>query len=220
MQCNYNSPNNLFSFSFPLSVHFANFFPSLCKSGQHKTRSNTILRWHRFVIVCLFFPLFNCYYVLPSIQNRSSNKYRHTGSDLSLDSPKMRKIPQPREFQQNGFNLATPIKRNGLIGSRYAEAPLTNISSSSTSSMFTNNSSISISSGKTDTSAAAALTRSPRFQPASPRNPVLGIGCHAADSYRGRRRTERGTWAYLFCALARAQHTTVACPIHSTFDFL
>lgn len=114
------------------------------------------------------------------------------GSDLSLDSPKMRKIPQPRELQKNGFNLATPIKRNGLIGNGYAEAPLTNLSSSSTSSMFTHNSSVSMSSGKTDSS-SAALTRSPRFQPSSPRNPVLGIGCHAADLYRGRRRIERGT---------------------------
>lgn len=105
----------------------------------------------------------------------------------------MRKIPQPREYQQNGLNLATPIKRNGLIGNRYAEAPLTNLSSSSISSMFTNNSSISISSGKTDSSATAALTRSPRFQPASPRNPVLGIGCHAADLYRGPRKTARGS---------------------------
>lgn len=114
------------------------------------------------------------------------------GSDLSLDSPKMRKIPQPRELQKNGFNLATPIKRNGLIGNGYAEAPLTNLSSSSTSSMFTNNSSVSMSSGKTDSSSAAALTRSPRFQPSSPRNPILGIGCNVADLYRGRRRTERG----------------------------
>lgn len=110
----------------------------------------------------------------------------------------MRKIPQPREFQPNGFNFATPIKQNGLIGSRYAEAPLTNISSSSTSSMFTHNSSISMSSGKTNSSAAAAaLTRSPRFQPASPRNPVLGIGCQAADLYCGRRRMERGIWRLL-----------------------
>ncbi|XP_055301918.1 microtubule-associated protein Jupiter isoform X2 [Sitodiplosis mosellana] len=113
------------------------------------------------------------------------------GSDLSLDSPKPRKIPQPRELQQNGFKLATPIKRNGLIGNGYADAPLTNLSSSSTSSMFTNNSSVSISSEKTDSSATAALTRSPRFQPSSPRNPVTGLGCQAADLYCGRRRIAR-----------------------------
>lgn len=112
---------------------------------------------------------------------------------MSLDSPKQRKIPQPRELQQNGFKLATPIKRNGLIGNGYADAPLTNLSSSSTSSMFTNNSSVSISSEKTDSSATAALTRSPRFHPSSPRNPVLGIGCQAADLYCGRRRIARGT---------------------------
>lgn len=117
---------------------------------------------------------------------------------MSLDSPKPRKIPQPRELQQNGFKLATPIKRNGLIGNGHADAPLTNLSSSSTSSMFTNNSSVSLSSEKTDSSATAALTRSPRFQPHSPRNPVLGIGCQAADLYRGRRRIERGT-LYLPC---------------------
>ncbi|XP_031629076.1 microtubule-associated protein Jupiter isoform X2 [Contarinia nasturtii] len=113
------------------------------------------------------------------------------GSLLSLDSPKPRKIPQSRELQQNGFHLATPTKHNRLIGNGYADAPLTNLSASSTSSMFTNNSSVSISSGKTDSSATAALTRSPRFQPSSPRNPVLGINCQAADLYRGRRRIER-----------------------------
>lgn len=117
-------------------------------------------------------------------------RWIQTGSDLSLDSPKPRKIPQPR--QQNGFSLATPIKRNGLIGNVYADAPLTNLSASSTSSMFTNNSSVSISSEKTDSS-ATGLTRSPRFQPSSPRNPILGIGCQAADLYRGRRRIERGS---------------------------
>lgn len=133
----------------------------------------------------------------------------------------MRKIPQPREFQQNGFNFATPIKQNGLIGSRYAEAPLTNISSSSTSSMFTNNSSISMSSGKTNSSAAAALTRSPRFQPASPRNPVLGIGCQAADLYCGRRRVERGIRrlciSFFFVIGARIHCSSL--PIHSTLEF-
>lgn len=111
---------------------------------------------------------------------------------MSLNSPKQRKIPQPRELQENGFKLATPIKRNGLIGN-IADAPLTNLSSSSTSSMFTNNSSVSISSEKTDSSATAAQTRSPRFHLSSPRNPVLGIGCQAADLYCGRRRIARGT---------------------------
>lgn len=112
-----------------------------------------------------------------------------------MDAPKQRKIAHNyNNHQQNGFKLASPIKRNGLIGNGYADAPLTNLSASSTSSMFTNNSSASLYSHKTGSSNAAASTRSPRFQASSPRNPVLGIGFHASDLYRGPRRTERGTF--------------------------
>lgn len=88
----------------------------------------------------------------------------------------------------NGFNLATPTKRNVLLGNGYAEnGPPTNLSTSSTaSSLFTNNSSMSLHSG------SSSAMRSPRYQPSSPRNPVTGLGCDTTDSYRGRRRIGRG----------------------------
>lgn len=133
---------------------------------------------------------------------------RWKGSDISLDIPKQRKIAHRNNFvqPQNGFSLASPIKRNGLIGNGYADAPLTNLSSSSASSMFTNNSSVSMCSQKTGSS--NALPRSPRFQPSSPRNPVLGIGCDSTDLCRRARRNERG-----ICQ-------TETCQPHSIMDFV
>lgn len=133
------------------------------------------------------------------IKNKRKLKQSWILSDLLLDVKKQRKMAH-----QNGFDLASPIKRNGLIGNGYAQhAPLTNISSSSTtSSLFTNNSSVSMNSG------SSGLMRSPRFQPLSPRNPVTGIGCNTTDGFRGRRRNERGILSFLINLLSIRPNTT------------
>lgn len=94
-------------------------------------------------------------------------------------------------------------QRNGITGNGYDKitikpvengtttGPLTNLSSitsSTSSSLLTNNSFSSASYTKSNASSIASKS-SPKM---TPRNPVLGIGCNDSDSFRGRRRSGRG----------------------------
>lgn len=114
------------------------------------------------------------------------NAWPQSASDISIQlSSKQRKM-----FHRNGIELASPSvsSHSGIIGNTrnnrntlnggVGGGPLTDLSSG------TSLSSLSSLSG-------SSAAKSPRLH--TPRNPVLGIGCNDADSYRGRRRTERGS---------------------------